>query len=1140
MDGQLLQQPNQSDKQATGADNPTNVGKHNQQPESSPNTIQMSTVSSEGQAQKTESRSTQTPELLHGDSPLNGNPLEVGPIPVSDGPPNPSLPIKQPYIRACAICPKCEKDMVPKGKQDPTTELWPHWECAEHGSFKENELGYRIRYSIGKEIVTPRGKVRDSYQMTTEAQKNQRDWLLRVKELKELAKDQADHIPSQKTHMSAQQCRLGESLFRVLHQNKQNDEVALKTVTRFYEKFNAETLEIALGICSAAQGKTSPIELREFVREFASSKLNGTPAGLIRHAKTTHWKGDKCKQPSLIEALRKAIEFVSSRVTPERRDHLLTAAYYIAGRFQPDPSVFVPPSVLMDHDVKKWCLYDYAEERTEWEHECNKIEQANKTAKERGQPIQPLPEEPVEIIDYRYKPHPTKPGAFYVVKCERPRPWTYSEAKTMIAEVRYLKKIMTSPTLNGEPAGWCEPPGQDLLMPTGGVWGERKKEQLRYRMLINRTLTTEEKQSILDYSITIDNGQGAASVLWQGWGGGRKDDIKKYCQENYVWQDGQIRVNRDQTKNASFKAVTSVQNFYYMAFFLMKTNRWSTKCFQKGYMDLTRKRILTKAGFWEESWADNLSIADQMPGSSFEYAPFDPNLDFPDIGRFVEFLRKPSPIRDLIIAGMPSDDADRILHGSSRAPGLSEIIAGRLNVLRDGPLLYDQSRFPDPNHPPRNRAISLMKTPDISPPNLKCLNRWFFEDALPGLLNTRQNYPRNALRRSGITAHCLLFDDPSRTAQYFSSGKRSVEIAYQCPENKQYSREHWTMGYTAISKSLGTDRAHLLPPDHKLDEFRTPEVIAIESKISEDAAAFQDSEKDTPKRRPGYCAQNPKYTPEERKALIAEYQQRISCEEKLTLAAYAKEKEMGVTTLTTMLQASGVRQHRTEEEVKVLVEEFRQEAQKGVSIKEFSTKKGIPYDTLYKYLNDAKLCTKRRSLEEISALLKQLEASDMTDAEFAEKIGVCGDTLRKWKADAARNVTSEQDGSTEDVQNCKAQMLIADYQTCKKENPGLTPKKFAALRGRAYSTVRALFAKVGGLLAPVKRHSRDEIKNIIKDFDQAREENPALCREDYASKHGITSGTLNIWLSDGFRSLMFSGNGDGTINGSGDGRQQMD
>ena len=132
--------------------------------------------------------------------------------------------------------------------------------------------------------------------------------------------------------------------------------------------------------------------------------------------------------------------------------------------------------------------------------------------------------------------------------------------------------------------------------------------------------------------------------------------------------------------------------------------------------------------------------------------------------------------------------------------------------------------------------------------------------------------------------------------------------------------------YNAISKSLGTDRAYLLPAGHKLDEFRTPEVVEMEGKISEDAAAFEIGEKEKPKRREGYCAQNPKYTPEEREAIIAEYQQRISSGEKLTLAAYKKEKGIGMTTLTTMLQAKGVGTHRTEEDVRLLVEEFKEEA----------------------------------------------------------------------------------------------------------------------------------------------------------------------------------------------------------------------
>jgi hypothetical protein len=64
-------------------------------------------------------------------------------------------------------------------------------------------------------------------------------------------------------------------------------------------------------------------------------------------------------------------------------------------------------------------------------------------------------------------------------------------------------------------------------MEEGGVWGERKKEQMAQRMLTNRVLTTEEKQRCLDGSLIIDQGRGAASALFQGWGGGWREDIEK-------------------------------------------------------------------------------------------------------------------------------------------------------------------------------------------------------------------------------------------------------------------------------------------------------------------------------------------------------------------------------------------------------------------------------------------------------------------------------------------------------------------------------------------------------------------------------------------------------------------------------------
>ena len=80
-------------------------------------------------------------------------------------------------------------------------------------------------------------------------------------------------------------------------------------------------------------------------------------------------------------------------------------------------------------------------------------------------------------------------------------------------------------------------------------------------------------------------------------------------------------------------------------------------------------RILAKAGYFEESWADNLSMPDQMPGPDFAYAPFDPALDFPDIGQFIEFLQNPSPVRDWILSGM-NQDADRS-HGRNQYDNLA-------------------------------------------------------------------------------------------------------------------------------------------------------------------------------------------------------------------------------------------------------------------------------------------------------------------------------------------------------------------------------------------------------------------------------------------------------------------------------------
>ena len=327
--------------------------------------------------------------------------------------------------------------------------------------------------------------------------------------------------------MSADQCRFGEDLFRVIIRHGLDVELALNTTTNYFAKHSVEDMMLVMDIMAAGQGCVTLSEMLEFVCAFKQSGIKCTAAGLVGYAKTTKWPGDKGEKVALIDALLRVIEFKRNKVSPERLDHLLVAAYYIAGHFQRNPLEYVDPAVLTDHAVKEWCLYDYSEDLEKWERECNKINALNKIAAEKGQPLQPLPAKPQEMIDYRYKPHPDKKGIFFTVRCERPRPWTYEQAKTMITEVRHFKKIMSSPTLDGVPAGWCQPPGQDLLMEEGGVWGERKKEQMAQRMLTNRVLTTEEKQRCLDGSLIIDQGRGAASALFQGWGGGRREDIEK-------------------------------------------------------------------------------------------------------------------------------------------------------------------------------------------------------------------------------------------------------------------------------------------------------------------------------------------------------------------------------------------------------------------------------------------------------------------------------------------------------------------------------------------------------------------------------------------------------------------------------------
>ena len=1057
------------------------------------------------------------------------SPVAGAPIKSTNGPPNPTAPTKQGSVKRFGVCPTCGLTMTPEGRKDTHTELWPKWNCRVHGVFAQDAVKHCVRYIPNREIINLKGRVRQPGKLTSEILDLQTDSRNREKELRELMKEKVDYTPSQKTSMSADQCRFGEDLFRVIIRHGLDVELALNTTTNYFAKHSVEDMMLVMDIMAAGQGCVTLSEMLEFVCAFKQSGIKCTAAGLVGYAKTTKWPGDKGEKVSLIDALLRVIEFKRNKVSPERLDHLLVAAYYIAGHFQRNPLEYVDPAVLTDHAVKEWCLYDYSEDLEKWERECNIINALNKIAAEKGQPLQPLPAKPQEMIDYRYKPHPDKKGIFFTVRCERPRPWTYEQAKTMITEVRHFKKIMSSPTLDGVPAGWCQPPGQDLLMEEGGVWGERKKEQMAQRMLTNRVLTTEEKQRCLDGSLIIDQGRGAASALFQGWGGGRREDIEKYCEENFIWQDGQIRINENQNKNDSRKMVTALLNFYYMAFFLMKTNRWSTTFLKEGFMPTTRMRILAWVGFWEESWADHLSLADQMPCEDFAYAPFDPALDFPDIGRLVQFLRKPSFTGTLILRGIPPKDVELIQKCSINNKEVPKIIACRLNDLMNGQSIFDPSLFPDLDRQLRDRAKHMMeksKSTGISGANLKCLNRWLLEDILPGLVSTRQNYPKNGLRRSGLTAHFLLFEDADRSANYFSTGKRSVEFVYKCFQDKKYSREHWTVGYTAMAKSLGENRERLLPFGHKLDEFRNSHVIATEQRIADDADVFNQAAKDMPVRRKGYSSKAPKFTQEERQQIVDEYIRRIKAGDKINQDDFAKEKGMGKSTLTDMLQAVGFRQQRSEEDIQKLLREFEQAAKDGISMTQFAKKRGVPYNTLYRYLSDAGKTkeVRHRTPEEIAKLLDELAKSGMSQREFAAKIGVSEVTIASWKKGVRNVAEGEKNEGVNHIHRTPEQIewMIKDFKACKLEDKELSAKKYAERRGIPYSTVRKHFSKAD-LLQETNRHTAPQIIEHVRKFKELRETDPAITREEYAGRIGVTVQTLHSWMSDHFQKLLAHG-----------------
>ena len=144
-------------------------------------------------------------------------------------------------------------------------------------------------------------------------------------------------------------------------------------------------------------------------------------------------------------------------------------------------------------------------------------------------------------------------------KLEYPQPWPRGVMNSFIVQCRSLKNAMARKTLCLEPAGWIEPPGPDLK-PFHGTREELAAEA-KIRAQERRVLTTAEKQRILNASLTVDGGCGAASVLWQGWGGGRRADVENYCKTTLRRVEPRIQLERWQTKNQSCKDVTPMMNF---------------------------------------------------------------------------------------------------------------------------------------------------------------------------------------------------------------------------------------------------------------------------------------------------------------------------------------------------------------------------------------------------------------------------------------------------------------------------------------------------------------------------------------------------------------------------------------------------
>jgi len=1003
-------------------------------------------------------------------------------------------PKKESWVAICPLCPSCGEPM----RMGPKA-----WKCLiiskegkePRGCGKSDTDGqWRVEYFPTIPTLNKKEKIRHN-ELTLETWPNQKAAEERETDLKNHFRNTVV-VPTQQTWLTEQQCRASELFFKN-HSMPQLE---------FSAKLHAVIKDSAL---------KAPEDLIGFITAHKSCGIKCSPMGIIEYIKVTKWSGDMTPKPDFVHALQIAVRHRSGGygghqpLSESAISKCKSQDAYIMAYFQPNYPEVTSPDCFMDKEIERFCFYSFNTPRRGMPlTEMEKWHKACELAKIDGSqpPVQPVEEAVYKLIEdgkdengsIRWKKVPGE--------LDYDRPWPRTVANGFLIRCRALRNLMAQETLCGEPAGWT-PHGDKLKEYTGSK--EELAAEAKVRAKNHRVLNTVEKLRILNWSIKVDGGCGAASVLWQGWGGGRRADVERYCLENFNRDQGKIQIGRHQTKNESCKDVTPMVNFYTMAHMLIGIGLWTEENFKDGFSDMTRMKILAKSGFWEESWGMRLSVEDSRAGEDFDYQLFD-NEDILDLPELVELLRTHKTLTTAFVWGGFVDAEKQLLIDYRRSDkaqnAVRKVIVRRLNEIMSGSHYHTEALFEGVKL--RKRTADLLQRKPTGP-NLRYLNRLQLEDIFQELLAKRQNYPHNALRRSGMSAMYQVFESKDGTITYFSTGGTSWEEAYKTSYSKQLAREHWQILYSFMDKSYNEDdRNAFLPAGHKLADFRTSEVIDTEKKNDRLAEEYNVANPAEEPCEPSNRKKRTAYSDQEKAAFVAEY---LALEGTVSQKLFAEQRGLSPGVFHRWLEVAGVTQKlRSKEEIAKIIEGY---LASGMEAAAYAASLGIPYRTFWSYLETAGLTettAKRHTPKESAQHVVQWRASGKTRQDYADEQGIDRTTLGNWINKVDSGPTAADNGMASEASDLVAQCkfteeqyaaLIADYLASPLET---TQEEFAKANGIGLKTFTVKLAKAG---KTTPRRSKEEIAKYVRQYHAGN-----MTKWAFAEVIGVSYETLLRWL----------------------------